>query len=278
MAVSIEVRFPQTAAKPMDVAVNGISIPRDTIVREMQHHPADKPAAAWKLAARALVIRELLLQRAAALGLTAEPLTADGRRETDTEALMRMVLEREVTVPEPDDAVCRRYYERNLSRFRSADMYEASHILFAALPSDAEAYGRARADAEAALSKLREQPNTFSALAQAHSCCASAAQNGNLGQLTLDQVTAEFGEALKEMAPGELCAAPVATRYGIHIIRLERKLDGKTLPYEAVTSQIAEYLRDGVNRRAAAQYVARLVSSARIDGVELAGADTMNVH
>ena len=112
MSCSIHPQFP--AGKPVPVSVNGVTIPRDAIVREMQHHPAAKPIAAWQQAARALVVRELLLQRARQVGLSAEPISdADGRRETDEEALMRGVVEREVTVPEPDDATCRRYYAQN---------------------------------------------------------------------------------------------------------------------------------------------------------------------
>ena len=78
--------------------------------------------------------------------------------------------------------------------------------------------------------------------------------------------------------PANLCEAPVATRYGFHVIRLERKHDGRTLPYELVADRIADYLRESVRRRADAQYVARLVSAARIEGIELAGADALRVH
>ena len=67
---------------------------------------------------------------------------------------MRAVVEREVTVPEPDDETCRRYYDRNRARFRSPDIYEASHILFAALPANAQAYAQARADAAAVLADV----------------------------------------------------------------------------------------------------------------------------
>ena len=279
MSVSIEVRFPtSTAGKPVKVSVNGVTIPRDDIVREMQNHPADKPFAAWQQAAQALVVRELLMQRAQALGLTAEPLTEDGRRETEDEALMRALVESEVVVPEPDDATCRRYYDNNKARFRSPDIYEASHILFAASTEDEDASAKARADAEAVLATLQENPETFATLAQAYSRCPSAAQGGNLGQLTLDQVTAEFADALETMTVGELCLTPVETRYGLHIIRLERKIEGRTLPYEAVAERIADYLRDSVLHRAQAQYVARLVSAAQIDGVALAGAAEHRVN
>ena len=277
MSCSVHTQFP--TGKPVTVSVNGVAIPRDAIVREMQHHPAAKPIAAWQEAARALVVRELLLQRARHLGLSPEPISdADGRRETDEEALIRGLVESEVTVPEPDDATCRRYYEQNKARFRAPDIYEASHILFAADPADREAYAQSRADAQAILETLQENPDSFSAMAQANSRCPSAAQGGNLGQLTKGQTTPEFEHALLGLAPGELCAAPVETRYGFHIIRLERKLDGHDLPYEIVAERIADYLRESVRRRADAQYIARLVSAADISGLTLEGAETHRVN
>jgi peptidyl-prolyl cis-trans isomerase C len=277
MSCSIHTQFP--AGKPETVSVNGVTIPRDAIVREMQHHRAAKPIVAWLQAARALVVRELLLQRAQRLGLSPEPLTdTEGRRETDEEALIRGVVECEVTVPEPDDATCRRYYVQNKVRFRAPDIYEASHILFAATPSEREAYAQARADASAVLETLLENPDSFAYLARAYSRCPSAAQGGNLGQFTKGQTTPEFERALLTLAPGELCAAPIETRYGFHIIRLERKHEGHGLPYEAVAERIADYLRESVRRRADAQYIARLVSAAEVAGLTLESAEMHRVN
>jgi peptidyl-prolyl cis-trans isomerase C len=279
MTVVVDTATRKPAEMPVTVSVNGTPIVREAIVREMQHHPAQKPMAAWQDAARALAVRELLLQRARHLGMEAEPISDDaGRRETDEEALIRALLAREVTVPEPDEETCRRYYERNQARFRSPDIYEASHILFAAVANDTAAYAQARANAEAVLAALQERPESFAALAQAYSRCPSAAQGGNLGQLTRGQTTPEFERALMALAPGEFCAEPVATRYGFHIIRLERKHEGRVLPYEAVAERTAAYLRETVRRRADAQYIARLASSARVEGIALAGADALRVH
>ena len=132
MSCSVHAQLP--TGRPVNVSVNGIAIARDEIVREMQHHPACKPIAAWQQAARALVIRELLMQEARRLDIAPQPLTEDGRRETDEEAVMRGLIDREVVVPQADDETCRRYYERHAAQFRSPDIYEASHILFAACP------------------------------------------------------------------------------------------------------------------------------------------------
>lgn len=262
-----------TLPKPVTVSVNGVVVPRDAIARETQHHRADKPILAWQAAARALVIRELLLQEARRLRVEAKPQAdAQGRRETDEEALIRCLIEREVTTPEPDEATCRRYYDQNRGRFRSQALYECAHILFAAPNDDADAFAAARAQAAAVLARLREHPEQFGELARLHSGCPSAAQGGNLGQIGAGQTTAEFEHALFALAPGAITAEPVATCYGVHIIRLDRKIEGRELPFELVADRIAEYLRDAVGRRAGAQYVARLMARAEITGVACEGA------
>ena len=71
---------------------------------------------------------------------------------------------------------------------------------------------------------------------------------------------------------------PVETRYGFHIIRLDRRIDGRELPFELVADRIADYLTESVERRAMAQYIARLASRASIEGVAIANADAMRVH
>lgn len=277
--MSCSARSTVIAAKPVVVSVNGVVVPRDLIAREAQHHPAPTPVAAWKEAARALAVRELLLQEARLVGVEAEPLTdSAGRRETDEEASIRALIEREVRIPEPDAETCRRYYEQNRRRFRSTDIYEVAHILIAAPANDAAAYETAREQARGLLADLREHPENFAGHAQTLSACPSGAHDGNLGQVTSGQTTPEFERAMKALAPGSLCTQPVATRYGFHIIRLDRKIEGRELPFEAVATRIAEYLADSVRRRAIAQYIARLAARAAIAGIDLAGAEAHRVH
>lgn len=265
--------------KANGVRVNGVQIPRDVIAREVQYHPARNPAESLKAAALALVVRELLLQEARRLQVGAEPLSdAAGRCETAEEAAVRALVEREVQTPTADAATCRRYYEQNRQSFRSPDIFEAAHILFAASKADAQTYAQARAAAESTLAVLTEHPERFAELARAHSDCSSGLQGGNLGQITEGQTTPEFEHALFALAPGSIAPEPVATRYGFHIVRLDRKHEGRDLPFELVADRIAEYLQETVQRRALAQYIARLATAARIEGVDLASAESMRVN
>jgi hypothetical protein len=99
------------------VFVNGIEIAETAIAQEAQFHEAASGPEARAAAARALAIRELLLQRARALGLMASPLDdGEGRRETDEEALIRQVLEQELVAQEPTEEECRRVFESSARR------------------------------------------------------------------------------------------------------------------------------------------------------------------
>jgi peptidyl-prolyl cis-trans isomerase C len=252
------------------VSVNGVTIRHDEISREAQNHPAPTPIAAWTAAARALVVRELLLQEARRNGLEPQPLSdGEGRTETDDEAAIRALVEHEVSTPTPEEATCRRYYEQNLRRFRSADLYEAAHILIAAHPDDRKAYAAARAQAEALTAALRDAPLRFAEFALEHSACPSKALGGNLGQLSPGDTTPEFDAALAAMVPGQTSAEPVASRFGHHIIRLDRMIEGRHLPFAQVHERIADYLADRARHTAIAQFVARVAGRADVRGVEL---------
>lgn len=270
---------PVTAAPKAPIKVNGAVISRAMISREVQNHPASSPAAAWKAAALALVIREALSQEVVRRGIEAEPLTdGEGRRETEDEARMRALVERDISVPEPTEEECLRYYERNTGRFRSFDLYEASHILFAAQEDDAEGYERARQQAGAVIAELAAAPARFTELARRHSACPSAELGGNLGQIGRGQTTPLFERALAAMEPGTIGREPVETPYGFHIIRLDRAIAGRLLPFELVRERIAAYLGEAVLQRAQAQYVARLLGSARIEGIDVPSPGELNVH
>lgn len=254
------------------VMINEVAIPHATIAREVQNHQADSPALAWQQAIRALVVRELLLQRAHALKLAPDPRTEDGARETDEESLIRLLLEREVVTPKADDAVCRRYYDSNPERFCSPDLFEPAHILFKARRNEAEAYAKAEAQAVAVLADVQQHPARFDSLAKSLSDCPSAMEGGRLGQVVLGETTPEFETFLVAMEPGQICPTPVRTRYGVHVLRLDRRVEGVTLPFEAVRDRIAAYLEERTWRRAVSQYVSLLAGQARIDGFDLPAA------
>jgi peptidyl-prolyl cis-trans isomerase C len=261
------------------VSVNGVAVGSQDILREARNHAGERPADAWQAAATALVVKELLVQEARRLGVTGDPASdGEGRTETAEEAAIRHLVEREVVVPSASEEECRRYYDHHRTRFRSATLTEASHILIIAAPDDLDARRDAAAAAQSLCDRLAADPAVFAELARRHSQCPSAGQGGSLGQVLPGSTVPEFETALARIAPGETSRHPVETRFGCHVVRVERRIPGVDLPFEAVQARIAAYLHEAAAHRAQAQYIARLVSAADIRGLDLAGAADHRVH
>lgn len=249
----------------MSISVNEIEITDEDVERELPHH-ANAPIPV-KAAVAALVLREVLLQ--AARSKLAPELEATDVLE---DALIERLLELEVTSPAPTDEECATYYRNNLNQFRNGDLVEASHILFQVTPS--VPLDALRGKAEEILQQALAHPEQFSELARTYSNCSSSEQGGNLGQLSKGQVVPEFERVIFSLEAGQIAPKLVESRFGLHIVRVERRAEGRTLPFELVREKLARFLAEQVRARALRQYLKILVGQARIQGIELEGAQT----
>ena len=253
------------------IKLNGVVLPPQMIASEAQHHPARTPAAAFDAAARALIIRTLLLEQAKRLNIVAEPDWVEaGKRELDDEARIRALMESEIQMSEPSEQACRALYEESPNRFRTADLFEASHILFAAHPHDVVAYAAASKSAEAAIAELKLSPGRFESMARELSQCDSRNSGGRLGQIVPGETVPEFEAALCSLKVGAITTEPVMTRFGAHVVRLDARAAGNVLPFEYVRSSISDYLAERRWRRDVAAYVETLVGRAEIEGIDMA--------
>ena len=212
--------------------------------------------------------RELLKQRAVAVGLL-EMATAN---EVRIDQAIEELLAREVVTPAPTEEECRRYYESHQREFQSGDLVHARHILFQVTPSVPIPEIRARA--EQTLNELLRQPDRFEAVARELSNCPSGQHGGNLGQIGRGDTVPEFEKAVFRLGPTGLLREVVKTRHGFHIVAIDRRIPGETLPFEAVQERIAERLTAGVEERALRQYISILAGDAEIVGADLQGAKT----
>ncbi|MFC5695497.1 peptidylprolyl isomerase [Pseudomonas sp. GCM10022186] len=251
------------------IKVNGVPIAPEAIARELQYHPAATRREAVFLASQALVIRELLRQRIAELGLEVKAQSG----ESEEEAATRALIEHEVPMPSADEAACRQYFENNRERFASAPLLAARHILLACPADDAEARSRTRERAEALLAQLAADGSRFAELARAHSACPSKAQGGALGQISKGQTVLEFERQLFRLQPG-LAPQPLESRYGFHLVRVDQRIEGRPLPFDAVQDTIRAELDQRVWQVAVRQYLQGLAGAADIRGIALEGADS----
>lgn len=253
-----------------DLVVNGETVPHTAIASEAQNHegPKGKPGVAWRKAAHAMAVRTLLLQEAHRQALTADPAeVAPGRFETDEEALIRAVLEGAVDAAPPTEEAVKAEWARNPDRFRAPPLWEVSHILIACDPCDEAGRDAAKAKAQAVLEEALAAPRTFAKLAETHSECGSASTGGQLGQMTPGDAVPEFEAALREMSEGEISPAPVLSRHGWHIIRMDGLAVGAVLPFEAVRPHIALAMEKAAWAKASRAFVEQLMEAADIQGL-----------
>jgi peptidyl-prolyl cis-trans isomerase C len=247
------------------VRVNGHLISSEEIAREVQYHPANSAAEAAFQAARALIVRHLLLERATDMGI----LDASARQdETVEEARIRTLLERELEVPEASEMDLKRYYETNPDRFMTSPLLEASHILLAADPADFSGRQAAREQAEVLISQLQNSEGLFVDFVQQFSGCPSKQEGGRLGQIGRGQTTPEFERQLLRLPVG-LSSSPLESRYGFHIVEVHERIEGARLPFESCKDQIAQRLRDNAWLQALTHYLSILVGEADIEGIDL---------
>lgn len=258
-----------------DITVNGRVIPAAAIATEAQNHPAPKgkPGHAWQAAARALALREILLQKAHALGLQPQPReVAPGQLETDDEALIRQLLDASVTPAPVAVDELRAVYDAAPDRFRAPPLWEAAHILIPAAPGDAGTRKGAKALAEQLIAELQANPARFGALAAEHSACESRNSGGFLGQIGPGDTVAAFEAALRRLPEGAITEEPVESPFGFHVIRLDARAEGAILPYAAVAPRLRAAAEKAAWVRAARAFTDRLAAEATVTGIALTAA------
>ena len=221
---------------------------------------------------------ELLRQAAQQAGLLArdDPPPVDGATSEAATQAIEALLERSIALPEPSDEACRRYFAAHETAYRLGDRAKVRHVLFAVTPGvDVRAL---RARAEAALLEVRahraDEEGAFAAVAGTLSNCPSGAQGGELGWLRREDCAPEFAREI--FAGPEVGVLPrlVHSRFGLHVVEVLAREAGNVPPFESVRGAIAIALRQQAYVTALRQYLQLLAGAARLQGVDLAAAET----
>jgi peptidyl-prolyl cis-trans isomerase C len=149
------------------------------------------------------------------------------------------------------DEALRKVYEEATKEMKGEIEVRARHIL---VETEQEAK-----DVLVELGKGRD----FAELAKERSKDPGAAEGGDLGYFTKDQMVAEFAEVAFKLEKGQL-SAPVQTQFGWHIIKVEDKRAREIPSFESVRDQVIAY----VMRKTQADVIARVRAKAKIERLE----------
>lgn len=145
----------------------------------------------------------------------------------------------------------RKVYDDATKQIASEVEVRARHILV-----DSEA------DAKDVLAEIKKGKD-FAELAKTKSKDPGAADGGDLGYFTKDQMVKEFSEVAFKTEPGKV-SDPVKTQFGWHVIKVEDKRNRKAPEFAEVKSQIENY----VTRKAQADAITKLRESAKIERMD----------
>jgi len=155
------------------------------------------------------------------------------------------------------DAAMHKLYDDATKQMAAEKEVHARHILV-----------ETEDDAKAVLAELKKGTD-FADLAKQKSKDPGAADGGDLGYFTKDQMVPEFSEVAFKLDKGQT-SDPVKTQFGWHIIRVEDKRDRPIPEFEKVKDQLENYL----TRRAQAELVGKLRADAKIERLEEKPADS----
>ena len=142
-------------------------------------------------------------------------------------------------------------YDEAVKQAKNEEEVHARHILVAS-----------EDEAKAIVAELKKGAD-FATLAKEKSKDPGAAEGGDLGYFTKEQMVPEFAEVAFKLDKGQI-SDPVKTQFGWHIIKVEDKRIKPTPTFDQVKSQIDNY----VARRAQSEMVEKLRSAANIERLD----------
>ncbi len=149
------------------------------------------------------------------------------------------------------DAALHKVYDEAIKQMPNEEEVRARHIL---VPTEDEA--------KAILAELKKGAD-FATLAKQKSKDPGAAEGGDLGYFTKDQMVPAFAEVAFKLDKGQI-SDPVKTQFGWHIIKVEDKRVKPTPTFDQVKGQLETY----VAHRAQAALVEKLRSAANIERLD----------
>ncbi|MGU3496811.1 peptidylprolyl isomerase [Xanthobacteraceae bacterium A53D] len=197
----------------------------------------------------------LLAQAAQAQKLDQSPEFTAKMNYLRTKALMEVLMTEEAKKAVSEEAK-RKTYDEFVKQTKPEEEVHARHILVDDEAKAKEIAAKAKAGGD------------FAALAKENSK-DSAADGGDLGYFTKDQMVPEFAEAAFKLNKGQV-SDPVKSQFGWHVIKVEDKRTKPVPTYEQVQDQIDQYLI----RKAQSDLVTKLRADAKIEKTSAAPAAT----
>ena len=253
---------PASASDPVIARVNGVDIKQSDLALAEEDVGADMQAASPEAKREHLIsyLADIIMvtQAADKKNLADNP---DFKRRLAflrSKLLMGYELQQEAKTALTDEAL-KQTYDEAVKSMSGQEEVRARHILV-----------EGEDEAKAIIEQLKGGAD-FAKLAKEKSKDPGAAEGGDLGYFTKDQMVPEFADVAFKMYPGQL-SNPVKTQFGWHVIKVEDKRTKQPPEFEKVKDQIEAYLA----RKAQSDFIAKLRQSAKVERFDNAAEQRKN--
>jgi peptidyl-prolyl cis-trans isomerase C len=253
---------PASASDPVIARVNGVDIKQSDLALAEEDVGADMQAASPEAKREHLIsyLADIIMvtQAADKKNLADNP---DFKRRLAflrNKLLMGFELQQEAKTALTDEAL-RQTYDEAVKSMSGQEEVRARHILV-----------ESEDEAKAILEQLKGGAD-FATVAKEKSKDPGAAEGGDLGYFTKDQMVPEFADVAFKMYPGQL-SNPVKTQFGWHVIKVEDKRTRQPPEFEKVKDQIEAYLA----RKAQSDFITKLRQSAKVERLDKAAEQNKN--
>jgi peptidyl-prolyl cis-trans isomerase C len=253
---------PASASDPVIARVNGVDIKQSDLALAEEDVGADMQAASPEAKREHLIsyLADIIMvtQAADKKNLADNP---DFKRRLAflrSKLLMGYELQQEAKTALTDEAL-KQTYDEAVKSMSGQEEVHARHILV-----------EGEDEAKAIIEQLKGGAD-FAKLAKEKSKDPGAAEGGDLGYFTKDQMVPEFADVAFKMYPGQL-SNPVKTQFGWHVIKVEDKRIKQPPEFEKVKDQIEAYLA----RKAQSDFIAKLRQSAKVERLDKAAEQNKN--
>ncbi len=233
-------------ANPVIASVNGQPIHMSDVQNAAQGLPAQMQQLPvqqlFPLLVNQLIDRKALLVSAKSEKLENNPQVAAAMEDAADEKLENAYLQLKVA-PQVTDAAIAAAYKTQYANKPGPEQVDARHILL-----------KTQAEAQKIIEQLNHGAN-FAQLAQKDSIDPGAANGGELGWFSQNQMVPAFSNAAFALKPGTYTKTPVQSQFGWHVILSEGKRAAPTPALADVKDQISQDLAD--------QAIKRTLASAR---------------
>lgn len=235
-------------ADPIVASVDGTNIRQSDIAALITTLPQQYRDIPMQMLFPALLERaidgELLQREAKAAGVAEHPEVKRRVERFRDQLIQEQYLTDQLEAAVSEDKV-KAEYEKLREQAPKAEEIRASHIL---VPDEATAKDIVRE---------LDKGADFEALAKEKSIDPGAANGGDLGYFTAEQMVPEFSSAAFELAPGAYTKEPVKSQFGWHVIKVADRRDVAPPSLDEAREQIRAELAEQEARRILAELRAK---------------------